>query len=111
MQIIIIAIFFYYTRTKNPTSLILARPVDSYNEWIFLNFAPHDVMFSGWVGDQDPTFDGLKNALINMFHSAWNNYLNFGSDTGGYRGGTRTKEVFIRWSQMSTFCPLFEVSF
>jgi hypothetical protein len=70
-----------------------------------------------------------------MFHSAWNNYLNFGSDTGllhfassellnllfsfffffffsgGYRSGERTKEVLIRWAQMSTFTPLFEVFF
>lgn len=43
-----------------------------------------------------------------MFHSAWDNYLNFGSDTGGYRGGNHTKEVFLRWSQVSTFTPLFE---
>eukprot|EP01119_Soliformovum_irregulare_P022785 TRINITY_DN7855_c0_g1_i3.p1 TRINITY_DN7855_c0_g1~~TRINITY_DN7855_c0_g1_i3.p1 ORF type:complete len:201 (+),score=66.84 TRINITY_DN7855_c0_g1_i3:113-715(+) len=43
-----------------------------------------------------------------MFHSAWRGYLNFGSDTGGYRQGNRTKELFIRWSQLSTFCPLFE---
>jgi len=43
-----------------------------------------------------------------MFHSAWRNYLNFGSDTGGYRGGARTKELFIRWTQMSAFCPLME---
>jgi alpha-glucosidase (family GH31 glycosyl hydrolase) len=50
----------------------------------------------------------MQDAMRNMFHSAWDNYLNFGSDTGGYRSGTRTKEVFIRWSQLSTFTPLFE---
>jgi hypothetical protein len=70
-------------------------------------------MFSGWVGDNDPTFDGLEWALNDILHSAWANYLNFGSDTGGYRGSGpaplgRTKELLIRWSQLSAFCPLFE---
>ena len=40
-------------------------------------------MFSGWVGDQDPTFNGLQAALINILESGWFNYTNFGSDTGG----------------------------
>jgi len=88
----------------------MSRPVDSF-DFVYLDFSPHDVMFSGWVGDQDPTFDGMQVALKNMFHSAWRNYLNFGSDTAGYRspsGTIRTKELLIRWAQMSAFCPLFE---
>ena len=60
------------------------------------------VMFSGWVGDQDPNFSGLRYAMVNMFESAWQNYTNFGSDTGGYRGGTRTAETLIRWAQVRT---------
>jgi hypothetical protein len=60
------------------------------------------------VGDQDPTFGGLKSALINMFESAWRNYTNFGSDTGGYRTGARTRELFCRWAQLNAFLPLFE---
>src|SRR5690554_903154 len=51
--------FFYYSRTKNPSSLIMARPVDSW-EVVYWNFAPHDVMFSGWVGDQLPTWEGMQ---------------------------------------------------
>lgn len=43
--------FFYYTRTKNNQSLIMARPVDSWKEFYY-TFAPRDVVFSGWVGDQ-----------------------------------------------------------
>lgn len=72
--------FFYYTRTKNPSSLIstlvhlqnitslVSRPTDSFPP-IYWDFSPHDVMFSGWVGDQDPTFDGLQDALRNAFKS------------------------------------------
>jgi len=59
----------------------MSRPVDSYGP-VHWSFSPHYVMFSGWVGDQDPTFDGLRHALVNIFHSAWRNYTNFGSDIG-----------------------------
>jgi len=59
--------FFYYTRTKNPDSLIMSRPVDSYAPLgIYWDFSPLDVMYSGWVGDQDPTFSGLQDALRNV---------------------------------------------
>jgi alpha-glucosidase (family GH31 glycosyl hydrolase) len=100
--------FFYYTRNRNPEALIWARPVNDY--W---RFAPRDVVFSGWVGDNDPTFDGMQWALNDMMHSAWANYVGFGSDTGGYRTGGpkplgRTKELLIRWAQLSAFTPLFE---
>lgn len=89
-------------------------------------------MYSGWVGDQDPTFDGLQDALRNCFksgkyntswiktkkntfknyphHLAWAKYVNFGSDIGGYRHGTRSRNVFIRWAQWGAFMPLMEVS-
>jgi len=104
--------FFYHTRNINPEALIMARPVDSLNNLLYWKFAPRDVVFSGWVGDQDPTFAGLRAALRNMFHSAWNNYVNFGSDIGGYRSGPgvlgRTKTLFIRWAQLGAFCPLME---
>jgi len=99
--------FFNYTRSKNPNALIMSRPVDSW-EFVYWSFSPHYVMYSGWVGDQDPTFAGLQNALRNMFHSAWRNYANYGSDIGGYRSGNRTKDLFIRWAQMGAFTPLME---
>lgn len=63
-----------------------------------MKFSPKYVMFSGWVGDQDPTFAGLKDAMTNIIWSAWYNYTNFGSDIGGYRGGKRTGELLIRWA-------------
>jgi alpha-glucosidase (family GH31 glycosyl hydrolase) len=105
--------FFYYTQKKRGSSgLIMARPVDNFENLIYLDYAPHDVMFSGWVGDQDGTWKGIKVALNNMLRSAWNNYLNFGSDIGGYRtDGSqlgRSKEVFLRWAQLGAFLPLME---
>eukprot|EP01130_Rhizamoeba_saxonica_P018183 TRINITY_DN9020_c0_g1_i2.p1 TRINITY_DN9020_c0_g1~~TRINITY_DN9020_c0_g1_i2.p1 ORF type:complete len:341 (-),score=62.34 TRINITY_DN9020_c0_g1_i2:828-1850(-) len=110
--------FFYYTRSKNPDALIMARPVDGFDiykdfEPIYWDFAPRDVVFSGWVGDDDPDFEGLRSALISIFRSAWANYVNFGSDIGGYRTGPgklgRTKELFIRWAQLGAMTPLMEV--
>jgi hypothetical protein len=102
----------YFTRTLKPDALIWSRPVDAFpvalNISAFLAYSPKNVMFSGWVGDQDPNFDGLRAALINIFESAWQNYTNFGSDTGGYRLGNRTREVFVRWAQLNAFLPLFE---
>ena len=38
---------------------------------IFLDFSPHRVMYSGWVGDNDPTFEGLQYALKSYLQSAW----------------------------------------
>jgi alpha-glucosidase (family GH31 glycosyl hydrolase) len=48
-------------------------------------------MFSGWVGDQDSSADGLRSAMYNVVKSAWHGYLNFGFDIGGYRGQNITK--------------------
>jgi alpha-glucosidase (family GH31 glycosyl hydrolase) len=115
--------FFDYTRSKlGNDRLITARPVDTYGYDVGVlgspgltqaTFAPRDINWVGWVGDQDPTFDGLKNALLNMYYSAQLGYLGFGSDIGGYRDLDdvplgRTKEVFIRWAQLGAFSPLME---
>ena len=59
------------------------------------------------MGDQDPDFAGLQVALTNMMRSAQASYVFFGSDIGGY-GGTPTKEVLIRWTQLGAFCTLME---
>ena len=105
---------FNYTRSINDEGAIWSRPVDtlailsSLNLSLFLAYSPRYVLFSGWVGDQDPSFVGLRAAAINILESAWQNYTNFGSDTAGYRGGQRTRELFLRWSQLNAFLPFFE---
>ena len=86
--------FFNYTRTKlGENRLIMSRPVDgwvcllcmphpflspasfflfSYTPpGIYLDYSPLNVMYSGWVGDQDPDFKGLENALKRYLQSAW----------------------------------------
>lgn len=106
--------FFDYTRSRlGEDRLIMSRPVDSYPVLApaadaYLSFSPRRVVLSGWVGDQDPTFAGLRDALRNMVHSAWRGFPNFGSDIGGYRSGTRTAELFTRWFQLGAFTPLME---
>jgi len=101
--------YFNHTQSKRPEGLIMSRPVDSSGPEK-LNYSPRYVMYSGWVGDQDPTFSGLKDALKNYFYSSWsvNNYTNYGSDIGGYRNGDRTKELLIRWAQVGSMSPLME---
>ncbi len=77
--------FYNYTKSKNPNTLIMSRPVDSYKSKLFLSFAPKYVMFSGWVGDQENTPAGFRAAMVNIIHSASRGFLNFGFDIGGYR--------------------------
>ena len=96
----------------------MSRPVDGVLkfpklEFLYLSYAPNDVMFSGWVGDQHGDWDGLKEALTNIIRSAFKGYLNFGSDIGGYKTDSgsklgRTKEVFTRWFQFGALMPLME---
>ena len=68
-------------------------------------------MFSGWVGDQNQSFTGLRQALGNCMHSAWKGYLNFGFDIGGYKDrklGEQVREVFISWVQVVAMVPFME---
>ena len=92
-----------------------ARPVDNYGADIGgdgVAFAPVDINWAGWVGDQDSDFAGMQAALRNMYWSADYGYVAFGSDIGGYRTDDsehgRDKETFIRWAQLGAFCPIME---
>ena len=111
--------FFTYTREKlGSDRIITARPVDAGGSFVssmptelvetLLSYAPRDINWAGWVGDQDPTFDGMRNALESMYESSRLGYIAFGSDIGGYRGGNRTKEVLVRWTQLGALCPVME---
>jgi len=105
--------FFYYTREyRGDSGLIMARPVDCQLDrtaHLCTPFAPYDTMVSGWVGDDDSTFNGLRGAMRKIIYSAWDNYANMGSDIGGYRSeDVDNKIVFLRWAQYGAFVPLME---
>jgi len=103
--------FFEYTRQRlGNDRIITARPVDSYGVPVpWPPFATTDVNFAGWVGDQDPTWSGMKAALHNMLASAHYGYVYVGSDIAAYRDdGIRDKEIFIRWAQLGALCSIME---
>lgn len=108
--------FFDHTReVLGDDRIITARPVDNYGAGIggeVVAFAPVDMNWAGWVGDQDPDFGGLRNALDNMYWSADLGYVAFGSDIGGYRDDGsdlgRDRETFVRWAQLGAFNPVME---
>ncbi len=85
----------------------MSRPVDAY-----LDYSPKEIVFMGWVGDEDPTYDGLRTALRYMLESGRHGYVGFGSDIGGYRSGSgplgRTKELFLRWTAIGALSSFME---
>ncbi|CAF1248222.1 unnamed protein product, partial [Didymodactylos carnosus] len=89
-------------------ALIMSRPVDAD-----LDFSPRDVVFMGWVGDEDGTYKGLQTALRYMLESGRRGYVGFGSDIGGYRADPnatlgRTKELFLRWTAIGALSSFME---
>jgi alpha-glucosidase (family GH31 glycosyl hydrolase) len=55
-----------------------------------------------------PTDLGLRSAILAVQHCAFMGFPIWGSDTGGYEQfGDR--EVFARWIEFSTFCPIMEI--
>ena len=107
---------FDYTReVLGDDRIITARPIDNYGADIggdVVAFAPVDINWAGWVGDQDPDFLGLEAALRNMYWSADYGYVNFGSDIGGYRSDDtqagRDEFSFLRWAQLGALNPIME---
>ncbi len=102
--------FFHYTRARlGPGRVITARPVDNAGLPFHMTYAGRDVNFAGWVGDQDPSWSGMRVALKNMFESADNGYVYFGSDIGGCREDImRDKVLFVRWAQLGALSPIME---
>jgi alpha-glucosidase (family GH31 glycosyl hydrolase) len=95
--------------------IITARPVDNYGLGLggdAAAFAPVEINWAGWVGDQDPDFGGLRAALNNLYFSAEYGYVASGSDIGGYREDDselgRDAETFVRWAQLGALCPVME---
>ena len=110
--------FFEYTRAKRgDTGLIMSRPVDCLVDPVSKacwGYSPKNVVLSGWVGDDDSTYDGFRNCVAKIIYSGWMGYPSFGCDIGGYRGHYSStepipeKEVFLRWAALGAFVPLME---
>ena len=108
--------FHEYTRERLGDERVnTVRPVDNYGADIggeAVQFAPQEIAWAGWVGDQDSDYGGLRAALQNMYWSDHDGYTVFGSDIGGYRTDDselgRTKEVFIRWAQLGALSGIME---
>lgn len=62
-----------------------------------------------WAGDTRATWLGLRNTLIGGLRSSVMGFPIWGSDTGGYWGGTTTHELFSRWLGLSAFSPVMEI--
>ncbi|UCF09585.1 MAG: glycoside hydrolase family 31 protein, partial [Candidatus Bipolaricaulota bacterium] len=61
-----------------------------------------------WGGDTDPSFFGLRSAIIALQRCSAMNLPIWGSDTGGYNERP-PREALGRWLAFSAFCPLMEV--
>jgi alpha-D-xyloside xylohydrolase len=98
---------------KNPEFVTLARAMDSVLPWTHPEgFAPIDASPVNWVGDNRHTWadkkHGLQRAIRCILDSATAGYDVVGSDVAGYHGGNPIPpEIYIRWTEFSTFCGLF----
>ncbi len=70
-----------------------------------------------WPGDLDSDFSrhddvhvgGLPAAINGFLSLAESGFPTFGSDTGGYRGGTPTREALLRWAEHTAFTPVMQL--
>jgi len=104
--------FFQYTREKlGNDRVIFTRPVDDlpFRVGLPITFATRDNNFAGWVGDEDSDWGGMRSALNDMMSSARFNYVSYGTDIYGFRGGDKKdKNLYIRWTQLDAFCSVME---
>ncbi len=104
---------YLHGRTKNPEFVTLSRSLDSPLPWSRpWGYAPRDAAPVTWVGDNQHCWEdgerGLERALRLILDSAALGYNVIGSDVAGYHGEEPiAPEIYVRWTQFSTFCGLF----
>jgi alpha-glucosidase (family GH31 glycosyl hydrolase) len=104
---------YAHGQSRNSEFVTLARSLDSVVPWIHPEgFAPIDASPVNWVGDNTHTWEeetrGLERAIRLILKSADMGYNIVGSDVAGYHGEEPIDpELYIRWTQFSTFCGLF----
>jgi alpha-glucosidase (family GH31 glycosyl hydrolase) len=94
---------YEYLTDRNPDGIIMARAMDAGTL-----YAPVDVNTAGWVGDENPSWAGLREAFGDIVESSQRGFSMIGLDIGGYRRGERSRKLFIRWSQLGALVPLME---
>jgi len=74
-----------------------------------------------WPGDLDNDFrrhatvngrtevGGLPASIHALVSLAASGFPNFGSDTGGYRGGRPSREALLRWAEHTAFTPILQL--
>ena len=99
--------------TRNPEFATLSRSLDSVLPWGHPEgVAPIDASPVNWLGDNKHEWAeedrGLQRAIRLTLESADLGYNIVGSDIAGYHGKTPIDpELYIRWTQFSTFTGLF----
>jgi alpha-D-xyloside xylohydrolase len=61
-----------------------------------------------WNGDTKVDFPALAGSIRNALRAGAINMPMWGSDIGGYNGGTLTKELFARWFQFGAWSTMME---
>lgn len=66
-----------------------------------------------WSGDVGYDFNALRSQIAAGLNASMSGLPFWTTDIGGFRGGNTDdpayREVYIRWFQFGTFCPLFRV--
>lgn len=78
---------------------------------LFRSFVPgSSAVLPGFVGpDAEQSLNGLQGDIIAAQTAGIAGTPVWGSDIGGYSGGTLTPGLFVRWAQFAALTPIFEV--
>jgi hypothetical protein len=85
-------------------TLIMSRPVDG-EDFVYLDFSPRRVVFSGWIGDNDPT---CQSSSASLFFQRLNFCLSFLSSGDGL---TDAMKKLLQSVFLSVLCLLLFHSF
>ncbi len=61
-----------------------------------------------WAGDERSNFDAFKRSILAGLSSGISGLPFWGWDLAGFSGDVPTAELFIRATQMATFCPIMQ---
>lgn len=61
-----------------------------------------------WAGDERSTFEAFQHSIIAGLSSGMSGIPFWGWDLGGFHGDIPSAELYIRATQMATFCPVMQ---